>query len=88
MKLRQQERRAGVGAPLCRLRNKGTYLDEVEAVAAVAAKSAAYGRPLWPYECDKCGSWHLTSHRRGRALPVPDVAAMAALLAGKLNTRP
>lgn len=92
MRRHHVERRTGVsliGAPLCRLRNKGTYPDELTAAADGEVKSPAYGVPLWPYQCDECGDWHLTSHPKpeppvtGDSLPV-----LVRELARKLNTRP
>lgn len=81
------ERRTGASlaadAPLCRLWNKDPYPGEAQAEAAVPTKSAAYGRDLFPYQCDDCGEWHLTSHPRGRTM-----TALVLELARKLNTRP
>lgn len=90
MRLHHVERRFGItldhGDPVCRKRNKGAYPDQEAAAADVAAKAAAYGVPVWPYQCHDCGDWHLTSHpeRADR----DQLAAMVTELARKLNTRP
>lgn len=38
-----------------------------EAIAAAVRLSAVRGTPLRPYQCGRCGSWHLTKQPlRGR----------------------
>ncbi|MDG5489545.1 hypothetical protein ACNI3Q_09440 [Sphingomonas sp. FW199] len=36
-----------------------------------AAAAASHGLALFPYRCDRCGQFHLTSRSKGRRLPRP-----------------
>jgi hypothetical protein len=92
VKLRQQEKRAGADAPLCRKRAKIPYPDEAAAAADITARSLAYGVPLRAYQCPfpECGSWHLTSQPVDgyEAVPAADLGDLVRELARKVNTRP
>jgi hypothetical protein len=46
---------------------KARYASGIEAAAA----AAGYGFALFPYRCDRCGQFHLTSRAKGRRLPRP-----------------
>ena len=43
------------------------FADEAEALAAAVHS----GLPLYPYRCDRCRRFHLTSRAKGRRLPRP-----------------
>ena len=41
-----------------------------QASALLVAQQRAFD--VRPYQCDRCGAWHLTSRRKGKRIPRPD----------------
>lgn len=52
---------------------KQHFYDQVQA-QVVALRHAFIVRP---YRCDRCGTWHLTSRRKGKRIPRPDLTRPA-----------